>query len=247
MRIAFLADVHANLEALTACLEHADRAGASRCVFLGDLVGYGADPGPVLALVRTLVARGGKAVLGNHDQAVVLGPTPQMNPEAREVIGWTRARLSADDLGFLAGLPLSAEEGPRLYVHANAWDPGRWEYITSPFDAGRSMRATRCRTTYCGHMHTPALYHLGGDGRPGAFLPTPGTSIPLGPQRRWLAIPGSVGQSRDGNPAACYALLDDATDALTFQRVPYDDEAPRRKILEAGLPLSFNVRPEASR
>ncbi|HYX22061.1 MAG TPA: metallophosphoesterase family protein, partial [Thermoanaerobaculia bacterium] len=73
MRIAFLSDIHANLEALLACLEHADRAGASRCVFLGDLVGYGADPVPVLSLVRGLVARGGVAVLGNHDQAVLEG------------------------------------------------------------------------------------------------------------------------------------------------------------------------------
>lgn len=247
MRIALLADVHANLEALMACLEHADRAGASRCVFLGDLVGYGADPGPVLGLVRALVARGGAAVLGNHDQGVVLGPAPAMNPEATAVIEWTRARLSADELAFLSALPLSAEEGPRLYVHANAWDPVRWEYITSPFDAGRSMRATRCRMTFCGHMHTPALYHLGADGRPGAFAPTPGSVIPLGSQRRWLAIPGSVGQSRDGNPAACYALLDDAADALTFHRVPYDDETSRRKILEAGLPLAFNARLEAGR
>ena len=247
MRIAFFSDIHANLEALMACLEHADRSGASRCVFLGDLVGYGADPGPVLDIVRSLVARGGIAVLGNHDQAVLEGPSAQMNPDARMVIGWTRARLSPEELEFLRGLPISIEEGPRLYVHANAWDPERWEYITSPFDAGRSMRATRCRTTFCGHMHTPALYHLGTDGRPAAFAPTPRTGIPLSPQRRWLAIPGSVGQSRDGNPAACYALLDDATEMLTFQRVPYDDDAPRRKILEAGLPLSFNVRLEAGR
>jgi len=239
MRIAFLSDVHANLEALLACLEHADRAGASRCVFLGDLVGYGADPVSVLALVRGLVERGGAAVLGNHDQAVLEGPSARMNPEARMVIGWTRARLSDGELEFLRGLPLSIEEGPRLYVHANGWNPEGWEYVTSPYDAGRSMRATRCRMTFCGHMHTPALYHLGPDGRPAAFAPTPGTG--------WLAIPGSVGQSRDGNPAACYALLDESTDTLTFHRVPYDDEAPRRKILEAGLPLSFNVRLEAGR
>ena len=131
MRIALLADVHANLEALTACLEHADRAGASRCVFLGDLVGYGADPGPVLGLVRALLARGGAAVLGNHDQGVILGPAPGMNPEAKAVIEWTRARLSPDELAFLSALPLSAEEGPRLYVHANAYsdffeDPTTW-------------------------------------------------------------------------------------------------------------------------
>jgi len=245
VRIALLTDVHANLEALLACLAHADRAGAARCVFLGDLVGYGADPAAVLGVVSGLVSRGGAAVLGNHDQATLEGPSPRMNPDARAAIAWTRARLGPAELGFLARLPLSLEENGRLYVHANAWAPERWEYVTSPFDAGHSMRATRCRLTFCGHMHTPALYHLGPDDRPGAFTPTPGTGIPLGRPRRWLAIPGSVGQSRDGNPAASYALLDDATDVLTFHRVPYDVEAAIRKIREAGLPPSFNTRLEA--
>ena len=241
MRIALLTDIHANLEALTACLEHADRARADRCVFLGDLVGYGADPGPVLDLVMSLVARGGVAILGNHDRAVLSG-LGQMNPEARTVVEWTRSRLGPNQIGFLGALPLGVEEEGRLYVHANAWAPDRWEYITSPFDAGRSMRATRCGLTFCGHMHTPALYHMASDGRASAFTPVPGTGIPLGPQRRWLAIPGSVGQSRDGNPAACYALFDDALHLLTYHRVPYDDQAPLRKILAAGLPLSFNAR-----
>jgi len=245
VRIALLTDVHANLEALLACLEHADRAGASRCVFLGDLVGYGADPAAVLDIVAGLVARGGAAVMGNHDQATLQGPSPRMNADARAVIGWTRSRLSPDALAFLAGLPLSLEESGRLYVHANAWAPEQWDYITSPFDAGRSMRATLCRTTFCGHMHRPALYHMGPDGRTAAFTPTPNAGIPLGPPRRWLAIPGSVGQSRDGNPAACYALLDDATDVLAFHRVPYDVDASVTKIRKAGLPLSFNARFEA--
>jgi diadenosine tetraphosphatase ApaH/serine/threonine PP2A family protein phosphatase len=137
------------------------------------------------------------------------------------------------------------EESGRLYVHANAWAPDGWEYVTSPFDAGRSMRATRCRLTFCGHVHTPALYHAAFDGRASAFVPVPGTGIPLGPQRRWLAIPGSVGQSRDGNPAAAYALFDDAAGVLTFHRVPYDEQVPLRKIRDAGLPLSYNARVEA--
>jgi diadenosine tetraphosphatase ApaH/serine/threonine PP2A family protein phosphatase len=242
MRIALLTDIHANLEALMACLEHADRAGASRCVFLGDLVGYGADPGPVVDVVRGLVERGGVAVLGNHDQAILYGASSQMNPEAATVVEWTRSRLSPGQFDFLRALPLAVEEAGRLYVHANAWAPDLWEYIVSPFDAGRSMRATRCRITFCGHMHTPALYHLAGDGRACAFTPVPGAAIPLLPARRWLVIPGAVGQSRDGNPAACYALLDDATDALVYYRVAYDLGASLDKIRAAGLPLSFNAR-----
>jgi len=247
MRIAFLTDIHANIEALVACLDHARRAQAGYYVFLGDLVGYGADPGPVLDTVMGYVAAGGVAVLGNHDLAVLQGASNQMNPDARKVVAWTRSRLEPAQLAFLQGLPLQVEQGGRLYVHANAWAPDRWEYIASEFDAGKSMRATRCRLTFCGHVHTPALYHMNADLRASAFAPVPGTGIPLGPQRRWLAIPGSVGQSRDGNPAACYALFDEATSVLTCLRVPYDTEAPLRKIRDAGLPETFNAGSEARR
>lgn len=247
MRIAFLADVHANLEALAACLEHARQSGAGRHVFLGDLVGYGADPGPVLDVVIALVERGGVAVLGNHDLAVARGPSPRMSPDARTVVEWTRAHLRPAELGFLGALPLTVQEDGRLYVHANGWAPQDWEYVTSSFDAGRSIRATPCRLTFCGHVHTPAVYHAAADGRASAFSPVSGTSIPLGPARRWLAIPGSVGQSRDGNPAACYALFDDVSGLLTFHRVPYDAAIPLRKIREAGLPPSFNALPERER
>jgi len=244
VRTALFTDVHANLEALTACLEHADRSGASRAVFLGDLVGYGADPAAVLDVIRGLVRSGGAAVLGNHDRAVLLGPSPAMRPEAKAAVEWTRSRLGEDDVAFLRRLPLSIEEAGRLYVHANAWNPAGWEYIASALEAGRSLRATRCRITFCGHTHTPALYHLGPDDRTGAFAPTPGSAIPLSAPRRWLAIPGAVGQSRDGNPAAAYAIFDDAGDVLTFHRVPYDVETALRKIRDAGLPLSFNARVE---
>jgi diadenosine tetraphosphatase ApaH/serine/threonine PP2A family protein phosphatase len=247
MRIAFLADVHANLEALAACLEHARQSGAGRHVFLGDLVGYGADPGPVLETVTALVERGGAAVLGNHDLAVLHGPSPRMNPDARTVVEWTRSRLGPEALHFLGSLPLTVEEKDRLYVHANGWAPGEWEYVTSPFEAGRSMRATLCRLTFCGHVHTPAVYYSAGDGRTSAFAPVSGTAIPLGPPRRWLAIPGSVGQPRDANPAACYALFDDTTGLLTFYRVPYDAGVPLRKIRDAGLPPSFNALPGSGR
>ncbi len=245
MLTALLADVHANHEALSACLEHARRQGVHSQVFLGDLVGYGADPGPVVDLVVASVHRGAVAVLGNHDQAVAQGPRRSMNADARKVIEWTRARLTSAQLAFLGDLPLTVEREGRLHVHANAWDPGRWEYITSSYDAGRSLRATHCQRTFCGHVHQPALYHLTAEGRVSHFQPVPGTAIPLGGRRRWLAIPGSVGQPRDGVPAACYAVFDTATAMLTFFRVPYDVEGAARKVREAGLPETLGTRLES--
>ena len=247
MRLAVLTDLHANREAVAACLAHAERSKAERYAFLGDLVGYGADPGWVIDTVKTYVERGAITVMGNHDAAVVHGPRETMNPDAQKVIVWTRARVSAEQIDFLAGMPLQAEDGEWLFVHANAWAPERWEYIYTALAARSSMAATHCRYTFCGHVHEPALYNVGTDGRPSGFKPVAGIGIPLGTQRRWLAIPGSVGQPRDGIPAACYALFDTAASTLTFYRVPYDFDSAARKIREAGLPKRFVVLLEEGR
>ena len=242
MRIALLADIHANAEALTACLAHSRRLGADRHVFLGDLVGYGADPAAVVDAVMARVEAGGAAVAGNHDVAVVSPAPGRMGPEIQHAVDWTREKLDTAQLAFLRDLPLAVEETDRLYVHANAWAPAGWEYVLGPLDAGRSLRATRCRFTFCGHAHDAALYHMTPLGRVEAFVPVPGIGVPLGPRRRWLAIPGSCGQPRDGNPAASYALLDVEKNTMTWYRVPYDHESAARKIFRAGLPESFGKR-----
>ena len=241
MLLALLADLHANREAVAACLAHAQRARAERYAFLGDLVGYGADPGWVVDTVRSYVDAGAIAVQGNHDAAVVHGASTTMNEDARRVITWTQAQLDEGQLEFLAGLPLQTEDDGRLFVHANAWAPQRWEYILTAFDARSSMSATLCRYTFCGHIHEPTLYHLGADWRATAFTPVAGVCIPMSSQRRWLAIPGSVGQPRDGIAAACYALLNTTTNTLTYYRVPYDSQATANKIRAAGLPERFVV------
>lgn len=236
MKLALITDLHANREAVTAVMAHAREQRAQRYALLGDFVGYGADPGWTVDLVRELVAQGAVAVFGNHDAAVVSGASPSMIPDARHVVEWTRSHLDQAQLDFLAALPVSVTEGDILFVHANAWAPTEWAYITGRSDAVRSMHATDCRYTFCGHMHPPMLYHLTGTGKSGDFTPAPGIDIPLSAQRRWLAIPGSVGQPRDGNPAACYAMFDTALRTLTFHRVPYDVEAAGAKIIAAGLP-----------
>ena len=244
MRIALLTDIHANREAFTACLAHVERAQPDRYAFLGDLIGYGADPGWVVDTIMRFTERGAICVLGNHDEAVCNPPRETMQPDARRVIDWTRAQLDPRQIQFLAGLPLQVEKDSCLFVHANAWAPGQWEYITSAFDARSSMAATRARFSFCGHTHEPMLYNMGRDWRATAFKPVPGTAIPLGTQRRWLAIPGSVGQPRDGTLAACYALFDSACGSLTFYRVPYDVSAAAARVRAAGLPEELAARLE---
>ncbi len=236
MTIALMTDIHANREAFEACLAHAGDHRADQFVFLGDFVGYGADPEWVLDTLIELVGRGAIALMGNHDAAAIGALEGYLNASARECIDWTRTRLSDVHVKFLSELPLSAQDGPCLFVHANGWDPARFEYVFGPSEAGRSMKVASARITFCGHMHEPKLYHMGLPQRVETFAPVPGSPIPLSAARRWLALPGSVGQPRDGNPAACYATFDELTNLLTFWRVPYDHQQAAHKIREAGLP-----------
>ena len=242
MKLALITDLHANREAVETVLAHAAAQGAQRYAFLGDFVGYGADPGWVVDRVREFADDGAVAVMGNHDSAVVRGPTPTMTSQARQVVGWTRDQLDESQLAFLAKLPMAVSEGDRLYVHANAFAPSEWAYVSGRMEAIRSLHATDCRYTFCGHVHEPRLFHLTSTGKAGDFVPVPGVEIALSPLRQWLAIPGAAGQPRDGNPAACYAMFETEAAVLTFHRVPYDHEAAGAKIRAAGLPQRLAER-----
>lgn len=242
MKTALITDLHANREAVESVLDHARAQGAQRWAFLGDFVGYGADPAWVVDVVREHVAAGAIAVLGNHDQAVALGSSPGMRADARYVIDWTRARLASAQIEFLASLPVAVERDDQLFIHANAWAPLGWDYVQSRADAVRSLHATDKRYTFLGHMHEPKLYHLSGTGKAGDFTPTADVPIPVPPHRQWLVIPGSAGQPRDGNPAACYAMFDDDAHTLTYHRVPYDYDTAGDKIRAAELPQRLAAR-----
>jgi diadenosine tetraphosphatase ApaH/serine/threonine PP2A family protein phosphatase len=240
---ALLADVHANLEALQACLEHARERGAQRFALLGDLVGYGADPAAVTEVAMGLTSAGAVSVKGNHDQAVE-GSAAYLNDTARAAIEWTREHLEPRHRDYLAQLPMVMREAPICFVHASADAPHRWNYVDSTAAAWRSSQAGDAVYTFSGHVHDQGLYFERPGGGMGAFRPVPGTAIPVGRHRRWLAIAGSVGQPRDGNPAAAYALFDVQREQLTFHRVAYDHITAADKIERSGLPagLAYRVR-----
>ena len=243
MLIALMADLHANREAFMACLDHAEWEGAERLVFLGDVVGYGADPEWVTETVMGLVAnRGAVALMGNHDEAAVGRGRGGMNAAAEAAVAWTRSRLSAEAAGFLASLPLETWDEDRLYVHADASDPGRWRYVLEAEDARRSLEATEAQATFCGHTHVPRLFGITAADKLTSFRPVAGVSVPLLRPRQWLAVLGAVGQPRDGNPAACYGMLDTARSELTWVRVLYDVAAAAEKIRAAGLPEALALR-----
>jgi diadenosine tetraphosphatase ApaH/serine/threonine PP2A family protein phosphatase len=235
VRLALFADIHANQQAFSACLEAARARGAERMVCLGDFVGYGADPEWTVDTVMGLVDRGAMAVRGNHDSAIGT-PSATMNAEAQAAIEWTRGRLSANQRRFLAELPLTRQDDDRLYVHSEASHPARWRYVQGTPEAARSLEATAANSTFCGHIHQPALYSMSSAAKMTSFVPTSGVPLQLLGGRRWLAVIGSVGQPRDGNPAAAFAMLDTASREITYCRVPYDVEEAAKRIRANGLP-----------
>jgi diadenosine tetraphosphatase ApaH/serine/threonine PP2A family protein phosphatase len=241
MWVGLFSDIHANREALEACLGHARGSGIARFIFLGDYVGYGADPGFAVDTVMREVENGAAALLGNHDDAIASG-TGGMNAVAAAAIDWTRSQLTAAQRGFLARLPLTLDDGDRLFVHASAHDPAGWEYITSVEDASACFTATHAQATFCGHVHVPQLYRLSPGRQITGIIPAPTIEIPLHVKERWIAVIGSVGQPRDGNPAACYCALETERNVLTYVRVAYDAETAARKIQQAGLPPILGLR-----
>lgn len=239
MLIALIADVHGNALALEACLEQAGRLNASRYVFLGDLVGYGAEPNQVIGLVRGLP--NAVAVRGNHDHAVNV-PSERMNAAATAAIQWTRRQLTDEAKAWLAALPLRIMDEDRLYVHASAHRPSSWPYVLGADDARLSLAATDAAATFVGHVHVPALYCTSQTGKLTAHNPVGNVALPLSPMRRWLAVIGSCGQPRDNNPAAAFATYDTETRSLTYRRAPYDAEAAAARVRAAGLPEVLAVR-----
>jgi diadenosine tetraphosphatase ApaH/serine/threonine PP2A family protein phosphatase len=241
MRIALISDIHANLPALDACLSAAERLGAGELAFLGDFVGYGPDPEAVIERVRPLVDAGAVAVLGNHDLAV-LKPSKDMNPTAAEAIAWTRKHLSEDAKSFLARLPFEIRSGDVLFVHADASDPAAWYYVTDAETARASLMGSTASVTFCGHVHVPAVYCLSATGKMTAHAPVMGVATPLLSQRKWLAVLGSAGQPRDGNPSASFAIYDTDARTITYHRAPYDVEGVAQRIRAMGLPDSLAER-----
>jgi diadenosine tetraphosphatase ApaH/serine/threonine PP2A family protein phosphatase len=232
--IALLADIHANLEALNACLAHAASQNVERYAFLGDLVGYGPDPGAVIDIVTQYMARGAVVIKGNHDEAVE-NSTRDLNDEAHEAIEFTRSALSPAQRSFLASLPLVVKHDSICFVHSSAQAPEKWLYILDSSAARESIEAAQTSYVFSGHVHEQVLYFKTLAGKTASFHPISGSPVPVHSHHRWLAIVGSGGQPRDGNPSAAYAVFDSTKEEITFFRIPYDHLATANKIRRAGL------------
>jgi predicted phosphodiesterase len=232
MKVLIISDIHANLTALEAVLEQAaDEYQAVWC--LGDLVGYGPDPNECVELIRSLPNL--VCLIGNHDQAA-LGKIPleRFNQDARDAASWTKSELSGTSEAYLLSLPSRVSFDDFTLAHGSPRQPV-WEYILDPATA--EMNFLAFETPYClvGHSHLPLVFR-----RPPENGQTELKAVrwdePLQLRPRMILNPGSVGQPRDMDPRAAYAMLD--TEGLTWypQRVDYDVPAVQRRMMEAGLP-----------
>jgi len=240
MRYLILSDIHANWEALEAVLKDAEGA-YDTIVCLGDIVGYGADPNPVADWVREHVAT---VIRGNHDKVCCGLEDPTLfNPIAEQAARWTFGALSPENRAFLRELARGpVEENGFLMVHGSVLDED--EYLLDPRDTVLQFVNARGKPVFFGHTHVQGgflLWKVGEESRSAAFQPD-GTSLRLQPGRGQLVNPGSVGQPRDMNWLAAYALYDSDREVVEFRRCEYDLATAQKKIRDAGLPPALADR-----
>jgi predicted phosphodiesterase len=240
MRVLVISDIHANRAALEAVLEDAGQIGFDAAWCLGDIVGYGPEPDWCVNRIRHLDAAVGlTAIVGNHDWAALERmEVDDFNPEAARTVVWTRKHLSDESLAWLGDLPKDpiVEEGRFTLAHGSPRD-SVWEYILDPFIAGENFRDERFTFCLVGHTHVPVLYTLqDGESTVRVRHPVIGEVLRLPDEGRAILNPGSVGQPRDGDSRAAYAILDTVEATWQVRRVAYPIEITQAHMREAGLP-----------
>jgi diadenosine tetraphosphatase ApaH/serine/threonine PP2A family protein phosphatase len=230
VKIGIVSDLHANGDAFDAVLENAGVEGVEAWWCLGDIVGYGAEPDKVVDAVRAI---GAVCVAGNHDQAAAsLISTRLFNKNAALAARWTGEHLNADNMAWLAGLPLVEVQGDVRLVHATPSAPDEWNYCMRVEDAALELRSFPETMCMIGHSHYPGVFEQDGDD----IRYTRAHELRLREGRRYLVNVGSVGQPRDGDPRSAYLIYDTESGLLRHVRVAYDVEAAQAKIVAAGLP-----------
>jgi len=248
LRLLILSDIHANLEALEACLDAAPEH--DQVYNLGDIVGYGANPNEVTERSRDL---GSIFVRGNHDKACSgLSDLSGFNPVASTAALWTREKLTDDHLQFLRALPegpLAPLENVQL-VHGSPRNED--EYVLLASDAYFLLTQATVPLTFFGHTHVQRCFLLEGNGK--SFTPVYKSAkgkqtfkLELKANTKYMVNPGSVGQPRDNDPRAAFLLYDVEARIITFHRVPYNVERAQKKIISAGLPERLAIRLEEGR
>jgi predicted phosphodiesterase len=240
MRILIISDIHANLTAFETVLK--DAQGQWEYVWcLGDIVGYGPDPNECVELLKTLPHL---CLAGNHDWAA-LGRLDirTFNPDARKAVQWTQDSLKPENVAYLEALPTTFVIGQYTLAHGSPREPV-WEYILEPLVA--ALNFPHFETPYClvGHTHQPVIYELISDNGDTETVPPSYRQQRHLNGRRQIINPGSVGQPRDANPDAAYAILDVETNVFEHRRIPYDIGAVQDRMRAVDMPERLITRLE---
>jgi predicted phosphodiesterase len=238
VRYALLGDIHGNTEALETVLANVRSENVDRVVCLGDIVGYGAEPAKCLEIIRDLKC---DVIAGNHDWAAVGKLSiDQFNAYAKAAALWTRDQLSQDHKDFLAALPLTITYDEFAVAHGTFHQPEAFNYIQTVFDAQQSFAALKklgANLGFLGHSHVPVGFF---DTDPITY--TLDQEIPVDEEMAVIVNAGSVGQPRDENNKASWAMLDTETKLVTIKRVEYDIDGAAAKIRQVGLPEILALR-----
>jgi predicted phosphodiesterase len=240
MRYAVFSDIHSNLTAFQAVLQDIEaRGGFERIWCLGDIVGYGPDPKECIALLRQYDHI---CVAGNHDWGAIgkIG-IDDFNPEAAAACRWTGQQLEQRDVDYMANLPLTMREGDFTLAHGSPREP-IWEYVVSTPVAKVSFNYFKTRFCLVGHSHVPLVFEsLAPDGDCTVFEFPVDTPLALN-GNRLIINPGGVGQPRDSDPRASYAIYDSDHGVIWHHRVPYDVASTQQRMREYGLPYGLAAR-----
>lgn len=239
MHYAILADIHSNLAALIAVLDDIERHGGVDKVWcLGDIVGYGPDPHDCISRLRQT---NHICVMGNHDGAAIgKVDISAFNPNAAAANRWTARQLTTDESDYLSHLPLVIEEGDFTLTHGSPREPIR-EYLLSGWSAQENLAHFSTRFCFVGHTHSPMVFACEENGRCAAHYFEPESPVVLG-EMRLIINPGAVGQPRDGDPRASYAIYDSDAHMVELHRVPYDIRATQATMIAQGLPAALATR-----
>ncbi|MFC1941327.1 metallophosphoesterase family protein [Chloroflexota bacterium] len=239
MRYAIIGDIHANLAAFTAVLDDIERRGGVEKIWcLGDIVGYGPDPHECVELLRQTDHI---CVAGNHDWAAIgkIG-TSEFNPDAAAACHWTAKQLRPADIVYLESLPLVIEEDDFTLVHGSPREP-IWEYVISISLAKQNFACFKSQFCLVGHSHAPIVFSYSDSGTYSASPFLPNVGLALG-KNRMIINPGGVGQPRDGDPQASYAIYDNESKMIRLYRIPYDIHTTQDKMVKSGLPIRLATR-----
>ena len=231
MKFIIFSDIHSNLEALKSFCRTTESVLHDKKVCLGDIVGYNADPNPVVEWVRD---KTDFALAGNHDYSVLNKTDPNyLNPAAYQASLWTRRNLTNSNKDFLNTLPIEKEEDGIYWVHSSPFEPKKWHYVSTKKSAEKNFNYFDQAICFVGHSHLPGIFEKNKNNK---VYSHDTTKEELDPESRYIINVGSLGQPRDGNPDPVFVFYDSVSHIVKFFRFSYDLFSTQQKIIACGLP-----------